>query len=52
MLNGELASRDDDLAGLVDSSAAVMRAFASEQANVSAAGAASCRARCADDRAR
>jgi phospholipid/cholesterol/gamma-HCH transport system substrate-binding protein len=36
-LNAELASRDDDLAGLVDSSAAVMRQFASEQANVSAA---------------
>ena len=36
-LNGELASRGDDLAGLVDSSAAVMHAFASEEANVSAA---------------
>jgi phospholipid/cholesterol/gamma-HCH transport system substrate-binding protein len=36
-LNAELASRDDDLAGLVDSSAAVMRQFAGEQANVSAA---------------
>jgi phospholipid/cholesterol/gamma-HCH transport system substrate-binding protein len=36
-LNGELAERSDDLAGLVDSSAAVMHAFASEEANVSAA---------------
>jgi phospholipid/cholesterol/gamma-HCH transport system substrate-binding protein len=36
-LNAELASRDDDLAGLVDSSAAVMRRFASEEANVSSA---------------
>jgi phospholipid/cholesterol/gamma-HCH transport system substrate-binding protein len=36
-LNAELASRDDDLAGVVDSSAAVMRQFAAEQANVSAA---------------
>jgi phospholipid/cholesterol/gamma-HCH transport system substrate-binding protein len=36
-LNAELASRGDDLAGLVDSSAAVMRRFASEQANVSGA---------------
>ena len=36
-LNGELASRGDDLAGLVDSSAAVMRQFAAEEANVSAA---------------
>jgi phospholipid/cholesterol/gamma-HCH transport system substrate-binding protein len=36
-LNGELAKRSDDLAGLVDSSAAVMHAFASEEANVSAA---------------
>jgi phospholipid/cholesterol/gamma-HCH transport system substrate-binding protein len=34
-LNAELASRDDDLAGLVDSSAAVMRQFAAEEANVS-----------------
>jgi phospholipid/cholesterol/gamma-HCH transport system substrate-binding protein len=34
-LNGELASRGDDLAGLVDSSAAVMRQFAAEEANVS-----------------
>jgi phospholipid/cholesterol/gamma-HCH transport system substrate-binding protein len=36
-LNAELASRDDDLAGLVSSSAAVMRQFAAEEANVSAA---------------
>ena len=36
-LNGELAKRSDDLAGLVDSSSAVMNAFASEEANVSAA---------------
>jgi phospholipid/cholesterol/gamma-HCH transport system substrate-binding protein len=36
-LNGELAKRSDDLAGLVDSSAAVMRSFASEDTNVSAA---------------
>ena len=36
-LNGELAKRSDDLAGLVDSSAAVMRQFASEEQNVSAA---------------
>jgi phospholipid/cholesterol/gamma-HCH transport system substrate-binding protein len=36
-LNDELASRGDDLAGLVDSSAAVMRRFAAEGANVSAA---------------
>jgi phospholipid/cholesterol/gamma-HCH transport system substrate-binding protein len=35
--NDELASRGDDLAGLVDSSAAVMRRFAAEGANVSAA---------------
>ena len=34
-LNGELASRGDDLAGLVDSSAAVMRQFAAEETNVS-----------------
>jgi phospholipid/cholesterol/gamma-HCH transport system substrate-binding protein len=34
-LNGELASRGDDLAGLVDSSAVVMRQFAAEEANVS-----------------
>jgi phospholipid/cholesterol/gamma-HCH transport system substrate-binding protein len=36
-LNGELASRGDDVAGLVDSSAAVMRQFAAEETNVSAA---------------
>jgi phospholipid/cholesterol/gamma-HCH transport system substrate-binding protein len=36
-LNGELAKRGDDLAGLVDSSAAVMREFASEDAGVAAA---------------
>jgi phospholipid/cholesterol/gamma-HCH transport system substrate-binding protein len=36
-LNAELASRDDDLAGLVDSSAAVMRQFAAEEASVSEA---------------
>jgi phospholipid/cholesterol/gamma-HCH transport system substrate-binding protein len=36
-LNGELAKRSDDLAGLVDSSAAVMNEFATEEANVSAA---------------
>jgi len=36
-LNGELASKDDDLAQLVDSSANVFRAFASEQANVTEA---------------
>ena len=36
-LNAELASRDDDLAGLVDSSAVVMRQFAAEEASVSAA---------------
>ena len=36
-LNGELADNDDDLAQLVDSSAAVFRSFASEEANVSAA---------------
>jgi phospholipid/cholesterol/gamma-HCH transport system substrate-binding protein len=36
-LNTELASHDDDLAGLVSSSSAVMSAFASEQANISAA---------------
>jgi phospholipid/cholesterol/gamma-HCH transport system substrate-binding protein len=36
-LNAELASRGDDLAGLVDTSAAVMRQFAAEEANVSAA---------------
>ena len=33
-LNGSLAGRDDELAQLVDSSAAVFRAFASEEANV------------------
>ncbi len=36
-LNGELASHDDDIAQLVDSSAAVMRSFASEEQNISAA---------------
>jgi phospholipid/cholesterol/gamma-HCH transport system substrate-binding protein len=36
-LNAELAHRGNDLAGLVDSSAAVMHAFASEEQNVSAA---------------
>ena len=36
-LNGELASRSDDLAGLVDSSAAVMHSFASEDTNIAAA---------------
>ena len=36
-LNGELASHDDDLAGLVDSSSAVLRSFASEEQNISAA---------------
>jgi phospholipid/cholesterol/gamma-HCH transport system substrate-binding protein len=36
-LNGELAKRSDDLAGLVNSSAAVMDAFASEEANISSA---------------
>jgi phospholipid/cholesterol/gamma-HCH transport system substrate-binding protein len=36
-LNAELAKRSDDLAGLVDSSSAVMHEFASEEANVSAA---------------
>jgi phospholipid/cholesterol/gamma-HCH transport system substrate-binding protein len=36
-LNGELAKRGDDLAGLVDSSAAVMHEFASEDASVAAA---------------
>jgi phospholipid/cholesterol/gamma-HCH transport system substrate-binding protein len=35
-LNGELASKGDDLAQLVDSSATVFRAFASEDQNVSA----------------
>jgi phospholipid/cholesterol/gamma-HCH transport system substrate-binding protein len=33
-LNGELAGRKDDLAQLVDSSAAVFRAFASEEQNI------------------
>jgi phospholipid/cholesterol/gamma-HCH transport system substrate-binding protein len=36
-LNGELAHRGDDLAGLVSSSSAVMHSFASEEQNVSAA---------------
>jgi phospholipid/cholesterol/gamma-HCH transport system substrate-binding protein len=36
-LNAELASRGEDLTGLVDASAAVLRQFAAEQANVSAA---------------
>jgi len=36
-LNQELASRGDDLAGLVDSYDAVMRQFAAEEANVSSA---------------
>jgi phospholipid/cholesterol/gamma-HCH transport system substrate-binding protein len=36
-LNTELASHDDDLAGLVSSSSAVMSAFASEESNISAA---------------
>jgi phospholipid/cholesterol/gamma-HCH transport system substrate-binding protein len=36
-LNTELASRGDDLTGLVESSAVVMRQFAAEEANVSAA---------------
>ena len=36
-LNGELASKSDDLAQLVDSSSAVFRAFASEQANITRA---------------
>jgi phospholipid/cholesterol/gamma-HCH transport system substrate-binding protein len=36
-LNAELAKRGDDLAGLIDSSATVMRQFASEDQNVSAA---------------
>jgi phospholipid/cholesterol/gamma-HCH transport system substrate-binding protein len=33
-LNGELAGRDDQLAQMVDSSAAVFRAFASEEQNI------------------
>jgi phospholipid/cholesterol/gamma-HCH transport system substrate-binding protein len=37
VLSKELASRDDDLAKLVDSSSAVFGAFAKEQANVSSA---------------
>jgi phospholipid/cholesterol/gamma-HCH transport system substrate-binding protein len=37
VLSKELASRDDDLAKLVDSSAAVFDSFAKEQANVSSA---------------
>jgi phospholipid/cholesterol/gamma-HCH transport system substrate-binding protein len=36
-LNGELAKRSDDLAGLVNSSSAVMDEFASEEANISTA---------------
>ena len=36
-LNGELAKRSDDLAGLVNSSSAVMSEFASEEANISSA---------------
>ena len=36
-LNGELASHDDDIAGLVTASSAVMRSFAAEEQNVSAA---------------
>jgi phospholipid/cholesterol/gamma-HCH transport system substrate-binding protein len=36
-LNGELATKDDELAQLVDSSAGVFRAFASESANVTQA---------------
>jgi phospholipid/cholesterol/gamma-HCH transport system substrate-binding protein len=36
-LNGELAKRSDDLAGLVSSSSAVMSSFASEEANISSA---------------
>ncbi len=36
-LNTELASHDDDIAELVDSSAGVMRSFASEERNISAA---------------
>jgi len=36
-LNGELAKRSDDLAGLVNSSSAVMDEFASEEANISSA---------------
>jgi len=36
-VTGELASHDDDVADLVTSSAAVLRAFASEEQNISAA---------------
>ncbi|HET8755484.1 MAG TPA: MlaD family protein [Solirubrobacteraceae bacterium] len=36
-LNGELAKRGDDLAGLVNASSAVMHEFASEEANISSA---------------
>ena len=36
-LNGELGAKDDELAGLVDSSARVFRAFASEDANITQA---------------
>ncbi len=36
-LNGELASHDDDIAELVDTSAAVMRSFAAEEQNISSA---------------
>jgi phospholipid/cholesterol/gamma-HCH transport system substrate-binding protein len=36
-LNGELAGHDDDVAGLVTASSAVMRSFASEEQNISAA---------------
>ena len=37
VLNGELASKSDDLSQLVDSSAAVFRAFASEDTNITRA---------------
>jgi len=36
LLNGELAKRGDDLAGLIDSSATVLRSFASEEQSISA----------------
>jgi phospholipid/cholesterol/gamma-HCH transport system substrate-binding protein len=36
-LNGELARHDDDVASLVSASSAVMRSFASEEQNISAA---------------
>jgi len=36
-LNGELATKDDELAQLVDSSSRVFRAFASEEANITEA---------------